>query len=84
MNFFKNSVRSGSFHPFDGLIYAQDGSVKCREGEKLRSEDIVTMNWLAENVEGSVPELEELNDEARERMQLQGIRVDETAQTEKK
>lgn len=42
------------------------------------------MNWLAENVEGSVPELEELNDEARERMQLQGIRVDETAQTEKK
>ena len=84
IEFLKNSVRSGSFHPFDGLIYAQDGSVKCREGEKLRSEDIVTMNWLAENVEGSVPELEELNDEARERMQLQGIRVDETAQTEKK
>ena len=45
--------------------------------------DIVTMNWLAENVVGRVPDLEELNDEARERMQLQGIRVDESVQTEK-
>ena len=43
----------------------------------------VTMNWLAENVVGRVPDLEELNDEARERMQLQGIRVDESVQTEK-
>ena len=84
IEFLKNSVRSGSFHPFDGFMYDQEGIIRCREGERLRSEDIVTMNWLAENVEGSVPELEELNDEARERMQLQGIRVDETAQTEKK
>ena len=83
IEFLKNSVRSGSFHPFDGFMYDQEGIIRCREGERLRSEDIVTMNWLAENVVGRVPDLEELNDEARERMQLQGIRVDESVQTEK-
>ena len=33
IEFLKNSIRAGSFHPFDGLIYAQDGSTKCTQGK---------------------------------------------------
>ena len=33
IEFLKNSIRAGSFHPFDGLIYAQDGSAKCTQGK---------------------------------------------------
>lgn len=29
IEFLKNSIRCKRFHPFDGLIYAQDGSAKC-------------------------------------------------------
>lgn len=41
------------------------------------------MNWLAENVVGHVPDLEELNDRGKRTDALQGIRVDESVQTEK-
>ena len=46
IEFLKNSIRAGSFHPFDGLIYAQDGRAKCTQGKSLKAEEIITMNWL--------------------------------------
>ncbi len=82
IDFLKNSIRAGSFHPFDGLIYSQNGVIQCREGQSLKPEQIITMNWLAENVVGRIPEFEELNEEAQALLQLQGIRVDENEDTE--
>ncbi len=78
IDFLKNSIRAGSFHPFDGLIYSQRGLVQCKEGESLGPESIITMNWLAENVVGSVPETAELTEEAQALMRLQGFQVDES------
>ena len=79
----RSSIRSGSFHPFDGLIYSQKGIVQCEKGGSLKPDDIITMEWLAENVVGKVPEFEELTDEAKRLVQLQDIEIDETAATEK-
>ena len=78
----RSSIRSGSFHPFDGLIYSQKGIVQCEKGGSLKPDDIITMEWLAENVVGKVPEFEELTDEAKRLVQLQDIEIDETAATE--
>ncbi|MCI8359151.1 MAG: BMP family ABC transporter substrate-binding protein [Lachnospiraceae bacterium] len=77
IEFLKNSIRAGAFHPFDGPIYAQEGVLRCKEGESLSPDEIITMDWLAENVMGKIPELEELTEEAQALMQLQGIKADE-------
>ena len=37
-------------------------------------EEIITMNWLADNVIGSIPDFEMLADEARPVVRLQGLR----------
>lgn len=78
IEFLKNSIRAGAFHPFDGPIYAQGGVLRCEEGQTIGPEEIITMDWLAENVIGRIPELEELTEEAQELVQLQGIKIDES------
>lgn len=80
IDFLKNSIRAGDFHPFDGLIYSQNGIIRCEEGSSLTPEEIITMDWLAENVVGHIPEFEELTEEAQRLVQLQGINVDESSQ----
>ena len=77
INFLKSSICAGSFKPFDGLIYSQDGIIRCKEGESLLPEDIITMNWLAENVVGEIPKYEELTEEAQMLSGLQGVYKDE-------
>lgn len=77
VNFLKNSICAGSFKPFDGLIYSQDGIIRCKEGESLQPEDIITMDWLAENVIGEIPGFEELTEEAQMLTGLQGVYKDE-------
>lgn len=78
IEFLKSSIRAGNFHPFDGLIYSQNGVIRCEEGKTLEAEEIITMDWLAENVVGTIPEFEELTEEAQALVQLQGIKIDET------
>ncbi len=77
IEFLKSSIRAGVFHPFDGPIYCQDGIVRSEKGKSLDAEEIVTMDWLAENVKGRIPELEEFTEDAQELVQLQGIKIDE-------
>ncbi|MDE6749513.1 MAG: BMP family ABC transporter substrate-binding protein [Lachnospiraceae bacterium] len=78
IEFLKTSIRAGSFQPFDGMIYSQNGIIQCKEGSRLEPEEIITMDWLAENVIGRIPEFEELTEEAQALLQLQGIKIDET------
>ena len=40
------------------------------------------MNWLAQNVVGYIPEIEEMNEREQELMQLQGIKTAGQAETE--
>ena len=82
IEFLKSSIRTGAFHPFDGPIYGQGGIVQCEKGRTLGADEIITMDWLAENVVGKIPELDELTDEARKLVEFQGIKVDESG-TEK-
>lgn len=79
----KSSIRAGEFQPFGGPIYSQDGVLQCEKGENLGADDIITMDWLADNVIGKIPESDELTEDAMELVGFQGIKVDE-AGTEKK
>lgn len=82
IDFLKNSIRAGSFHPFDGLIYSQNGKIQCREGAGLTAEEIVSMDWLAENVVGVIPEFRDLTEEAQALVRLQGVKEDERRDAE--
>lgn len=79
--FLKYSVKTGSFRVFDGPVYAQDGELMCPEGKSLAPDEIIAMNWLAENVEGRIPEADELTEDAQALLMLQGVKVDEDANT---
>lgn len=76
----KKLIADGSFLPFSGIIKAQDGSVKNEAESSLSPEDIIKMNWLLDNVEGDIPELEELKDEAKSIVEIKGV-TDETTVT---
>lgn len=83
IDFLKKSIKSGSFHPFDGVIAAQDGTIYGEAGGGLKPEEIITMNWLAENVVGSIPDPEEFAPESRELVRLRGVKTDEGTEEEK-
>ncbi len=80
ITFLKSSIRSGSFQPFECDVYSRDGVLRCSENKKLSPEEIVTMNWLAENVHGSVPAEKELTEEGQDLVRLQGIKLDENTE----
>ena len=72
INFLKDSIVNGHFQPFFGVLYSQDGVVQQSEDECMTPEQIVTMDWLADNVLGVIPTFEDLTEEAKELVLLQG------------
>lgn len=69
----KKLICKGELTPFDGEIIAQDGTVKSKAGERMQPEEIVTMDWLVDNVVGFIPNVEELNEQAQPVVQMQGV-----------
>ena len=80
--FLRNSIRAGSFQPFEGTIYSQAGQIQCEENESLTPEEITNMNWLTENVVGQIPAFDKLTEEARSMVRLQGQRIYENTDME--
>lgn len=69
----KQLICKGYFDPFDGEIIAQGGAVKSRAGERMQPEEIVTMDWLVDNVVGYIPTIGGLKDEAKPVVSMQGV-----------
>lgn len=70
---FRRFLSWGGYHPFRGVLHDQEGNVHGTEDAVLDTEEIIAMNWLYENVVGSIPAKEELTEKARELVALQGI-----------
>ncbi len=74
VDFLRSAISSGEFNPFTGIIYAQDGTlIQSSENRSLSYEEIINMNWLAQNVIGSLPTIDDLIDEAKPLFLLQGV-----------
>ena len=71
----KNAISSGAFNPFSGILYSQTGIVQEDPSRSLTPEEIVTMDWLVENVIGSIPKETELQDQAKPVISQQGIEI---------
>ena len=70
----EENLKSGDFKPFSGILTAQNG-VEITHDEKtlISPKDIMTMDWLLENVDGRIPQMSELQEEAKEVVRVQGV-----------
>ncbi len=73
----KSTISSEVFNPFSGILYSQTGVVSDDPYRILSPEEIMTMDWLAENVIGSIPGKEELKEQAEPVIKQQGIKKKE-------
>lgn len=78
LHIIKQQIIDNEFSPFQDEIKAQGGVIKNENGHRMSPEEIMKMNWLAENVEGEIPEIEDLREEARPIVSLKGVSDDET------
>lgn len=58
----KATISTEVFNPFSGILYSQNGVVLEQSDQSLSPEEIMTMDWLAENVVGIIPGKEELKE----------------------
>ena len=70
---FRESLRSGAFSPFEGTLRDQAGALRCEPERRLTPAEILCMDYLLDNVVGTLPSLEELSEQARPLVKLQGI-----------
>lgn len=70
----REGIRSMAINPFTGPIYDQNGECRCQDGQTLSPEELVVIDWLASNIEGNIPDVSELNEEATELVKVQGIK----------
>jgi len=56
----KQGVVAGTIDPFGGVILDNKGNLRNEGNRPLTAEEIMNMDWLAENVDGYIPAYEEL------------------------
>lgn len=69
----KHTISAGEFNPFSGIIYSQTGIIKGNPDHTLSPEEIMTMDWLAENIIGSIPQAAQLTEHAKPVLSQQGL-----------
>ena len=68
-----NNICSETLIPFSGELWAQDGAAMNGPGQAVAPMDIITMDWLVDNVVGSIPSITELTEKAQAVARLQGL-----------
>lgn len=66
-------ICNGDFVPFYGEIRDQEGNLMNKEYEEMNPRDIMKMDYLVENVIGSIPKKEEVVDEAKAVVEIKGV-----------
>ena len=70
---FREQIREGSFTPFEGELRDQSGTLRCDADRRLTPAEILCMDYLADNIIGTLPDTEELIESARPLVRLQGF-----------
>jgi hypothetical protein len=66
-------MMSGAIDPFRRRIVAQDGTIKNDGTTTFTPDEILHMDWLVENVIGSIPSFEELQPQSQALVRELGI-----------
>ena len=73
LSMLKHAIATGEYHPFSGILYSQDGMIQSDPNKILSPEEIMTMNWLADNVVGAIPASWELTEQAKPVTEQSGV-----------
>ena len=76
-NILRQGLKDGTIDPFRRRIVAQDGTVKNDGSRSFTPDEVLRMDWLCENVEGSIPGYEELLPFARSMVRQLGVYRDQ-------
>jgi len=71
--YLQTGLINGSLDPFNRRIFSQDGTLRNEGASTFSPDAILKMDWLCDNVEGSIPEFESLTEKGRAIVRLQGI-----------
>ena len=63
-----------SANPFEGEIHTQDGLLKGPDTPPLSDKEIITMDWLCDNVDGEIPATSDLDDSIRNTVKVSGVK----------
>ena len=69
----KTGICNGSVQPFCTRIVDQTGVLRNDGSRALTPDEIVSMDWFCENVDGRIPDYEELRPEYAETMRILGL-----------
>ena len=72
-NLLSKGIKSGELDPFLCEIVSQDGTVRNDGNKVFTPEEILHMDWLCDNVYGSIPEFDALSEKGQAIARLQGI-----------
>ncbi|MEE1086972.1 MAG: BMP family ABC transporter substrate-binding protein [Schaedlerella sp.] len=70
----KHSISLGQCNVFYGILHSQDGIIQDDPEKELKPEEISKMDWLEENVIGSIPKKADLKEQAESVILQQGVR----------
>ena len=77
---FREELREGNFSPFEGELRDQCGTLRCDADRRLTPAEILCMDYLADNIIGTLPEPDDLIESARPLVLLQGIHGEQKPQ----
>ena len=80
----RKGMTADVLNPFDGELRSQDGVIKDALSPKLDNEQIINMNWLCDNVVGSIPTFDELTESAQKTVLANGMPIISTAEKPEK
>ena len=69
----RKGLQTRKIDPFRRKIVAQDGSIKNTGNRSLTTEELLHMDWLCDNVIGSIPQFDEILPFARDTVRELGI-----------
>ena len=69
----RNQLRQGTLDPFCRKIYAQDGTMKNDGSRGFTPDELLHMDWLCENVDGFIPEYDQVEPFAKPIIRALGI-----------
>ncbi len=74
MNLLRSGITNMTINPFSGPIISQDGVTRCEEGQEMPAAEVVKIDWLAENIDGYIPDISEMKEDAVELVEIEGIK----------
>ena len=73
----RQGLKDGTIDPFKRRIVAQDGTVINNGSRTLTADELMHMDWLCENVEGYIPEYDDIEPFAQPIVRMLGIHRDQ-------